>query len=194
MPIFLETLVFKETWFSAIYNGNKLEKSVTYASEAVIPAETGVVLSADPATYAFFESETTGTADAENLLRGFDEANQTTTMGNGDDENYKFYKLTTKNGQNVGFYYGAEDGAPFVMTTAHKAYLAVPRNVAASVKEFLLFNDETTGVQEPAAGQDLSSKTIFDMQGRRLGRTSALKKGVYIVSSETEQSRKIIVK
>lgn len=175
-------------------NGNALAKSKTYAPEDVIPAETGVVLNASPATYVFFESSNKGTTDTDNLLRGFDEDNQMTTAGEGqDDNNYKFYKLTTKNGSKVGFYYGAADGEPFTMTTAHKAYLVVPKEVANNVKEFFL-DEGTTDIGDAFIASGSKKFVVFDMQGRKLEQIPALKKGVYVVCNEGNQPRKVVVK
>ena len=128
------------------------------------------------------------------MLRGVDEPGVTTT-GENNDDNYKFYKLTTKNGANVGFYYGAADGAPFQMTTAHKAFLAVPKEVAAGVKQFLL-DDFTTSIDVPDSSYNTSS-TIYDLQGRKFSANAVLglKKGVYVQSSgRFGKGRKIVVK
>lgn len=173
-------------------DGNALVKSTTYDPEAVIPQKTGVVLKADPAKYVFYESSDEGTADTDNLLRGFDEANQMTTAG-GNDENYKFYKLTTKNGSKVGFYYGAADGAPFMMTTAHKAYLVVPKEVANNVKEFFL-DEGTTDIGDAFIASGSKKFVVFDMQGRKLEQIPVLTKGVYVVCNDGNQPRKVVVK
>lgn len=173
-------------------DGNALVKSTTYDPEAVIPQKTGVVLKADPAKYVFYESSDEGTADTDNLLRGFDEANQMTTAG-GNDENYKFYKLTTKNGSKVGFYYGAADGAPFMMTTAHKAYLVVPKEVANNVKEFFL-DEGTTNIGDAFIASGSKKFVVFDMQGRKLEQIPVLTKGVYVVCNDGNQPRKVVVK
>ena len=175
--------------------GNQLGKSHIYDEATAIPQATGVVLNGEPSVYTFFETDAEGYVDANNMLRGVDEPGVTTT-GENNDDNYKFYKLTTKNGANVGFYYGAADGAPFQMTTAHKAFLAVPKEVAAGVKQFLL-DDFTTSIEVSALSLNDSSSTIYDLQGRKfsVNAVSRLKKGIYVLSSGLlGQSKKIVVK
>ena len=176
-------------------SGNQLAKSHTYATGSTIPNSTGVVLKADaPAIYTFFETDETEVTDEYSLLRGVDEPGMT-TAGSGNDDDYKFFKLTTKNGANVGFYFGAENGAPFQMTTAHKAYLVVPKNVAANVKQFL-FDDIPTALEGLTNDIDTFSGVIYDVQGRKLNATTIpmLKKGIYIVSDGSRLSKKIVVK
>lgn len=175
--------------------GSQLSKSHIYDEATAIPSATGVVLNGEPSVYTFFETDVEGYVDAGNMLRGVDEPG-VTTVGGGNDGDYKFYKLTTQNGINVGFYYGAPDGAPFQMTTAHKAYLAVPKEVAAGVKQFVL-DDFTTSIEEPDSRFNSSSATIYDLQGRKFSANavSELKKGVYVLSSgKFGQSKKIVVK
>lgn len=54
-----------------------------------------------------------------------------------------FYKLTTQGGENLGFYWGAENGAPFTMNNPNLAYLAIPTELAKEIKSFKLDNLST---------------------------------------------------
>lgn len=83
-------------------------------------------------------------------LAGSDEA-CTTTSGDGSDA--YFYKLSTKNGENVGFYWGDPEGGQFT-SKAHKAWLWLPKegnNAAAGYffdENMNLVADQTTGISQ----------------------------------------------
>ncbi len=159
----------------------KLLESWFYEAGEVIPAATGVVLKAEPATYTFTVTKEEGLTDNDNMLLGFDEA-ATTTAGEGkDDADYLFYCVNTKNGENVGFYWGAAKGVPFT-SKAHKAYLAVPKTAVNQVNCFL-FNDDTDSIAHTETASEANA-AVYDLQGRRYAAGSALQKGFYIVNGK----------
>ena len=126
-----------------------------------------------PGSYQLVVTSDTGVGDSNNLLKGSDE--DALTEGDG-----LFYKLSTYQGKNIGFYWAAESGGPFV-SKAHKAYLMVPFSVNAKGFEF----DETTGigsVNVPSPGETIGSVT-YNMVGQRVidGTPS---KGIYIVNGK----------
>lgn len=103
-----------------------------------VPANTGVLLTT-PVTsttcYAPLAKQNV-TVDDTNLLVAVSEDG----VFKGED-GYKYYKLAYDNSTNrtgLGFFWGAANGAPF-MVVAGLAYLAVPNAVAASVKSGLRF-------------------------------------------------------
>lgn len=156
----------------------KITELVTYSSNRgdVIPAGTAVMLEArEPGTYTFevVTEAPSYTAPSDNMLRGTDKA-ATTYAGEG---NWKYYKLTTKGGSNLGFYFGADDGAPFT-NGAHKAYLAVPAD-QASAKGFVL-GEETTGINAIDNSQQ-AVESIYNLSGQRVQKAT---KGVYIVNGK----------
>ncbi|MBQ6063064.1 MAG: Ig-like domain-containing protein [Prevotella sp.] len=150
--------------------------------DGFIPAGTGVVLNAEPGTYDFVVKYVNLAAPENNLLNGSDEA----AMTEGGD---KYYKLTVKDG-NVGFYYGAEDGAAFE-NGAHKAYLAIPAE-ASNAKFFIIGKDGSVvsddaglvdGINEVQAE---SAQEYYNLNGVRV---NTLRKGIYIVGG-----KKVIIK
>lgn len=98
--------------------------------------------------------------------------NYTNTMK---DENVYYYKLAIKDG-NVGFYWGAADGAAFKMTKPSTAYLTVP--VTTKVQGFVLNLEEgeTTGIATVVTNEDAP---IYNLQGIRMNGKN-LPKGIYI--------------
>ena len=87
-------------------------------------------------------------------------------------DDYRFYKLTTYQGANMGFYYGATDGAPFDITATHKCWLVLPRS-AAEVRSFVLDFDMLTAIGEvttdmPGITSGTLRQPIYDLQGRRV--------------------------
>ncbi len=99
-------------------------------------------------------------------------ANLTNTMK---DESVYYYKLAIKSG-NVGFYWGAADGAAFKMTKPSTAYLTVPKTT--SVQGFVLNLEEgaTTGIATVVTNEDAP---IYNLQGIRMNGKN-LPKGIYI--------------
>ncbi len=159
-----------------VTNG-KLDESYLYNAGETIPAATGVVLKAAPGEYTFAASQKAGDVDADNLLKGSDEATQTT----GGAVYYKLSLNKAGDANSVGFYYGAADGAAFT-NGAHKAYLALP--AASGVRAFLFNGNTTTGIQNAIANNAASQ--VYDLQGRRV---QSAQKGLYIING-----KKVLVK
>ena len=159
-----------------VTNG-KLDESYLYNAGETIPAATGVVLKAAPGEYTFAASQNAGDVDADNLLKGSDEATKTT----GGAVYYKLSLNKAGDANSVGFYYGAADGAAFT-NGAHKAYLALP--AASGVRAFLFNGNTTTGIQNATANNAASQ--VYDLQGRRV---QSAQKGLYIING-----KKVLVK
>lgn len=159
-----------------VTNG-KLDESYLYNAGETIPAATGVVLKAAPGEYTFAASQNAGDVDTDNLLKGSDEATQTT----GGAVYYKLSLNKVGDANSVGFYYGSADGAAFT-NGAHKAYLALP--AASGVRAFLFNGNTTTGIQNATANNAASQ--IYDLQGRRV---QSAQKGLYIING-----KKVLVK
>lgn len=159
-----------------VTNG-KLDESYLYNAGETIPAATGVVLKAAPGEYTFAASQNAGDVDADNLLKGSDEAALTT----GGAVYYKLSLNKAGDANSVGFYYGSADGAAFT-NGAHKAYLALP--AASGVRAFLFNGNTTTGIQNATANNVASQ--VYDLQGRRV---QSAQKGLYIING-----KKVLVK
>ena len=164
-----------------IDNGGKLIVQ-NYATGAVVPANTGVMISSTTAGKKILTLASGGSSllGDNNCLRssGFAISDQTTT-----GTNCLFYRLTMHNGTDLGFYWGAASGAAFAIG-ANKAYLAVPTSLA---REGFWFEDDAASVEEKVSvnGEE-SAAAVYDLQGRRVAQPT---KGLYIVNG-----KKVIVK
>lgn len=104
-----------------VENG-KIVRSRTYSEGETLPKATAVILRGKPGKYNLDTSTEEGITDSNNQLKGSDTKTNTT----GNDGDYFFYMLANKDGEGVGFYWGAENGAAF-LNGEHKAYLAIPK-------------------------------------------------------------------
>ena len=155
----------------------QLTRAWTYREGEVIPAGTGVVLKAPQGTYEFTVTDETALLPASNMLRGSDEAKETTG-------GTYYYALTLdKNGQNPGFYWMKDNGAAFT-NGAHKAYMALTRKFSDIVgaKSFLALpgDDDTNGIGQIEMGLT-SNDEIYNLAGQRVNKAQ---KGVYIVNGK----------
>ena len=105
--------------------------------------------------------------------------------------NYKYYKLSyDDNDANIGFYWGAENGAAF-MNKAGKAYLALPVTESQSMAKGFSLSDLANGTTTSIQQASIADKAvpIFDINGRRVSTLNGAAKGVYIVGG-----KKVMVK
>lgn len=153
-----------------------------YNAGEVIPAKTGVLLKGAEGSYPQVFQAATTTVPAENLLHGTITDQETAAPEAGKD--YRFYKLSLDNdNQNLGFYWGAEDGAAFI-NKAGRAYLAIEKTSAA-VKGFSI-TDLETGIGQVSGNETMSNGAVYDLQGRRVEKAV---RGMYI-----QNGRKFMVK
>lgn len=103
-----------------VENG-KIVRSRAYSKGETLPKATAVILRGKPGKYNLDTSTEEGITDSNNQLKGSD--TKTSTTGNNGD---CFYMLANKDGEGVGFYWGAKNGAAF-LNGEHKAYLAIPK-------------------------------------------------------------------
>lgn len=147
-----------------------------YASSAIVPANTGVMVSAMEGgdyTVELSSEEGISVLGTDNMLKPGSEAMS------GD---CKFYRLTMHGGKTLGFFWGAAEGAAFSIA-ADKAYLAVPTTMAANIQGFT-FSDTETGINGINAAE--GKQAIYNLQGQRVSRAV---KGIYIVNG-----KKVIIK
>lgn len=164
--------------------GNALTIDWTkYATGETVPASTGVLVKGNKGDYPYVIVNSTAKAPANNLLKGSVAAEQTA----GTD--CKFYKLSMDDsGKNLGFYWGAADGAAFE-NAANKAYLAVPNAVAANLFGFVIEGDGTTGIESVEQAQKLVDVYTIDgmlvqKQVKANQALNGLRKGIYIVNGK----------
>ena len=165
-------------------NGYVLYLDWKYAAGEAVPAGEALVVEGQAGTYPVQPAETDKAATAGNLLHGYFTEGTEAEAGKfftayDDGKTNLFYKLTTKNGQDLGFYWGAADGAAFYMSRSDRAYLVIEKTVAQLVKSFTL-DGIATGI---AGAQSKADETpvIYNLAGQRT--TKALK-GIYIVNSK----------
>ncbi len=161
-----------------------------YETGAIVPANTGVMVSSNTAGNHDVElSEAAGTSvlGNDNMLRPTGDNGITAADMATNDANCKYYRLTMHKGTTLGFFYGAADGAAFNVA-ANKAYLAVPAETAAKVSSFVIGGGSTTAIDGIEAGNGANaSRKVYNLQGQRVSGT--LPKGLYIIDG-----RKVIVK
>lgn len=161
--------------------------NAAYEGGAIVPAKTALLLKGEAKDYVLTFVSSDKTAPVDNLLHG----TTTDAMTNAGEGNYKYYKLSyDDNDANLGFYWGAENGAAF-MNKAGKAYLALPVTKGQSMAKGFslsdLANGTTTSIQQASIADKASS--IFDINGRRVSTLNGAAKGVYIVGG-----KKVMVK
>lgn len=164
-------------------DAQRIAAGTTYTTGTTVPAATPVLLYGGDGvnttnytlTFRFAPSDKPAANTDVNLLRGsmstVAASDLATTSGVSADD-YRFYKLTTYQGADMGFYYGATDGAPFDITATHKCWLLLPRG-GAEVRSFVLDFDMLTAIGEVTTETlGITSGTlrqpIYDLQGRRV--------------------------
>lgn len=180
MPFGLEGAVV-----GGVKNDGRLSIAYCYAAGDIVPARTGLLLRGAQGKYqAVYTEQAAKPVDGENFLKGSVEA----ALTEGDD--CDFYKLSynSENAGELGFYYGAEGGAPF-MNGAYKAYLALPRTLNAPSLGFSLDAGTSSGIALRPTVNGVSA--IYDLGGRQLYGVSSksIGKGVYLIDR-----KKVIVK
>lgn len=160
-----------------------------YKPGDAVPAKTPLLIKAEPGPYHIYQTvrKAAAPAEGENLLRGEFDAEGNITYGKNKDNYYYYYKLTTQNKANFGFYFGAADGRPFKMSNTSRAYLVLPREQSSSVKSLVL--DDAileTAVSLPTESKPTDGHT-YDLSGRLC--QGKLVPGIYI-----QNGRKIVVR
>jgi len=153
-----------------------------YETGDIVKANTGVMVSSATAgEHTVLLSSETGTEIDGNMLKssgaGITAAEMTTAA-----PSCQYYRLTMHNGETIGYWWGAENGAAFAVV-ANKAYLAVPESAGAPALGFE-FGDETTGIQN--IERTVNDNQYYTLDGRRVAQPT---KGLYIVNG-----KKVIIK
>ena len=165
-------------------------KLTNYATDALVPANTGVLVSSTtPGNHTIIlAAGGTSVLGSDNLLKPSGDAGINAEGMAAAAPSCKYYRLTMHNGTELGFWWGAAEGGAFNLA-ANKAYLAVPSGV--SVKGFSLSADDLTdGISQIEDGKLNIENAIYDLSGRRISvssvssERSVLPKGVYIVNGK----------
>ena len=161
----------------------KLAESKTYASGSKIPKGEAVVLKGAPGEYTFKVTSTAEPKDADNQLKGSDEAERTTG-----GTYYYALQAKSKDGKHGPGMYWMNSTGEYFTNGAHKAYMALDETFAEAqgmAKEFYLFVEATTGISGiDAASADPTE--MYNLNGQRVDRGY---KGVVI-----KNGKKIVIK
>ena len=154
-----------------------------YAAGDVVEANTGVMVSSLAAgSYTISFTNETGTENDGNMLKPSGDAGITADGMSAAASGCIYYRLTMHNGTQLGFWWGAENGASFALA-ANKAYLAVP---TSSARDGLWIDDDATGVRQIENGELRMENSFFNLAGQRVANPT---KGLYIVNG-----KKVIIK
>lgn len=158
---------------------NGLQINYAYPAGSTVPALTPVLLkgtAAESYECALNNATSSGVAPAKNLLHG--SLVDAETSADGDN---LYYKLCFNDEQSAyGFFWGADQGAPFV-SKAFKAFLALPRTQAEALqRDGFSLNGDATGIHNVITPTTDAPSAIYDLQGRRL--QQAPSRGVYITT------------
>ena len=157
-----------------------------YSEGDVIPANTGVMVSSAVAgLHNLYATEETGESvlGDNNCLRASGNSGITADAMAAADANCLFYRLTMHNGETIGFWWGAENGAAFALA-ANKAYMAVPEAQAA--RGFSFADDMTTSISATLMNNETMNNEYYNLNGQRVANPT---KGLYIVNG-----KKMVVK
>ena len=112
-----------------------------------------------------------------------------------DEFNYKFYKLSLNGGgddNSVGFYWGADNGAPFTYRAHNQAYLAVavPKTeTPGQAVAAYLFKGDKTGIYNITTTEvERNNNATYTLSGIRV-ENKQLPKGIYI-----KNGKKVVVR
>lgn len=163
-------------------------EALTYAEiKDIIPAGTAVMLeSVDKTSGEFTLTSTREKASytGTNMLNGSDES----TITSSDNSSCLFYKLAfghsgTDLAKAFGWYWGANGGAAFLIE-GHRAWLAIPKTVAAT-RGYPFGGDGTTGISNTTS--DIQNDDVFyNLNGQRVAAPS---KGMFI-----RNNKKVVIK
>jgi len=154
------------------------EMTLTNYSEGdIVKANTGVLLSATSAGAKTVTLAAGGTEKDGNMLKASGTGITASEMTEA-NAGCKFYRLTMHDGTDLGFWWGAADGASFEVA-ANKAYLAVPTAQTGAVRGFNL-NDDADAITEIVNAKSENGE-CYDLSGRRVVKPT---KGLYIVNGK----------
>ncbi|MCQ2293232.1 MAG: bacterial Ig-like domain-containing protein [Bacteroidaceae bacterium] len=160
-----------------------------YNAGDVVPAGEALVIQGEQGDYRAYKGTATGevTSYPDNLLCAEyteDASGKWLTSFNNGVDNY-YYKLTTKNSANFGWYWGNNSGEPFLMTSKERAYLVIDKETASAVRGFTLAEGEeediTTFIESLTNNELVGNGRIYNLQGQMMNK---LQKGINIVNGK----------
>ncbi len=161
----------------------QLDGTMAYLKEikgGVIPANTGVMIFANPGTYTFYPSQVAPTENVSSLLHGVLTNTPVNTLREQEDGAYIFVLS-----RGIEEYTGFKPVGTTVKTIpANRAYLPVSQTVEVKVIYVSYWGQVITGIDDVKANLDNmgnSDNIIFDLSGRRVTNPT---KGLYIINGK----------
>lgn len=166
-----------------VETGGKLTMKEAYRAGEAVPAKTPLLL----------HGENAGTFHPVVLnkdVEAYGEYNE--LLGERDYDGYTtctfvdplFYKLAVNSEGKAGFFWGAENGAPFKMQKYTTAFLAAPKNRVSNVRGFVFNPGEATGIDSVATETE-ENAPVYTLSGIRVRTAkSKLPAGIYIMNGK----------
>ncbi len=169
-----------EAYTCKVESDQSITHTTTFTAGEVMPAGTAVLLHATAGNYIFTESVNAGNKTVgENMLKGYD-VDSWTKGPNEETTGFVFYILSldaSNDPSSVGFYYKENNGEGFT-SEAHKAFLAVPNDIA-EVSSYVF--DDQTGIK--TVEMSTNKEGIYTLSGVRM-QSDNLPAGLYIVNGK----------
>ena len=149
----------------------------------VLPANTGVLIFANPGTYTFNPSTVPAAHTEESLLHGVLEDTPMSVISERENGDY-IYVLSRGTSEYIGFKVA---GSSLTTMGANKAYLPVEPETLVKFISFSFNGENVTSIDDiKAAADQPESSDIFDLSGRRVSNPA---KGIYIING-----KKVLIK
>lgn len=155
------------SYISGIEGNELTEQNLTTDKGSFIPYGCPVILRGTPNSTVELvgKKEDKNEPINDNLLRGTDEEESCEL----EDAEYLYYQLSAKDGE-IGFYWGAEEGAPFT-NGAHKAFLPLTPDQAAMSPAFY-FDGTATSITSVATDGMLDlNAPMYNLSGQRVDKS-----------------------
>lgn len=166
-----------------VETGGKLTMNEAYKAGEAVPAKTPLLL----------HGENAGTFHPAVLNKEVEAYNgYNALLGERDYYGYTtctfvdplFYKLAVNSEGKAGFFWGAENGAPFKMQKYTTAFLAAPKNRVSNVRGFVFNPGEATGIDSVATETE-ENAPVYTLSGIRVRTAkSELPAGIYIMNGK----------
>ncbi|MGM9686226.1 MAG: hypothetical protein ACI3YI_08395, partial [Bacteroidaceae bacterium] len=148
----------------------------------IIPANTGMLIFANPGTYTIYPSPVPATEPVSSLLHGVLTDTPVSTIKEQED-GADIFVLSRGSEEYVGF----KPAGSSLTVAANKAYLPVGQTIEVKFINILFGGNNVTGIEDiKAALTSPDSNEIFDLSGRRVSNPT---KGIYIIDG-----KKVLVK
>ena len=172
--------------FFAVAGVTDLQGSVAYLKEVkggIIPANTGLMIFANPGKYTLVPSTVAATEKVESKLHGVLVDTPIETV-KANEPGFNIFVLSRGVTELTGF---KPAGSTIKSMTANKAYFPMPADSEVKMVTFSFGGNMVTGIDDiKAALTSPASNDIFDLSGRRVSNPT---KGIYIING-----KKVLIK